>query len=436
MTRIRRTSPLNGDRSGVVLLVRSGQRRYREYLLEGAARSRPLWLIDDVAPTWQQPYLAGSTTIPPLEGTGLDLDLPRLLEAADDVARSHGVSGVLTYDEPSVLAAARVAASLGVPGLGLAGARGCRDKHTSRTVLTGAGLPQPRFALASTAARAAAVGVEIGYPVVVKPRGMAGSVGVTRASGPAELLEAFRRAERASRMGPAGYAGGVLVEELVDGSEISVDGAVVDGEYFPFCVAHKLLGEPPYFEEVGHIVDGADPLLTDAGLRDLLGHAHAALGVGYAVTHTEIRFTSRGPVVIEVNGRLGGDLIPYLGQLATGVDPGAVAVDVAEGIRPRIEPDHRTCVGIRFCYPPEDCRVVGITVPEPESAAGLLEAHAMAAPGDAVRLPPRAHMSRHAFVICTGDEPSVCGSRLSAAAERVRLRYETLDEPEYTGRPW
>ena len=37
------------------------------------------------------------------------------------------------------------------------------------------------------------------------------------------------------------------------------------------------------------------------------------------MTHTELRFTDRGPAIIEVNVRLGGDLIPYLGKLATGL---------------------------------------------------------------------------------------------------------------------
>ena len=232
------------------------------------------------------------------------------------------------------------------------------------------------------------------------------------------------------------YTGGVLIEELVDGPEISIDGAVFAGEYIPFFIAHKQLGPPPYFEEVGHIVDGADPLLDDRELRELLAATHNALGARYGITHTEIRFTSAGPVVIEVNGRLGGDLIPYLGKLATGIDPGAVAVDVAEDIRPRLEPDHRSCVGIRFCYPPEDCRVVDIAVPEPRTVPGLVQAHPMVTAGAAVRLPPRSHIGRHAYVICTADDPDTCATRLGAAADLVELKYDALNEPEYSGRPW
>lgn len=47
------------------------------------------------------------------------------------------------------------------------------------------------------------------------------------------------------------------------------------------------------------------------------------LGLGPGITHTELKLTARGPVFVEVNARLGGDLIPYLGMLATvGLDGG------------------------------------------------------------------------------------------------------------------
>jgi biotin carboxylase len=422
---------------GLVLLIGSGRQPYREYLIDGASRRRPLWLIDDHAPTWQRPYLAGSGVVEPLDSSRLIPDQRGLLDAAAAVARNHRVRGIFTYDEPQVIATAHVADRLGLPGLTTEAAQRCRDKHRTRLALTAAGLPQPRFALAGTAGGAAEAAAAIGYPVVLKPRGMAASIGVVRVDGPDGLAAAFGVAERASHSGPVALEGGVLVEELVDGPEISIDGAIVAGRYLPFCIAHKQLGLPPYFEEVGHLVDGADPLLGDAELRRVLGTTHRALGVRYGITHTEVRLSARGLVVIEVNARLGGDLIPYLGKLATAVDPGGAAVDVAVGALPALEPDRGVCAGVRFLYPPEDCRVVEIAVPEPAAVPGLLAAHAMVAPGDAVRLPPRTHIGRYAYVICTADDPATCAARLEDAATLVELKYEALEESELVSeRPW
>jgi hypothetical protein len=420
---------------GVVLLIGSGRQPYREYLMEGASRRWPLWLIDEEGPTWQRRYIVGSGVVGLLDHGRSIPDEQGLLAAAAVVARTHRICGVFTYDEMLVVATARIADGLGLPGLTAGGAERCRNKLKTRQTLTAAGLPQPRFALAHSAEDAGQAAAAIGYPVVLKPRGMGASIGVVKADGPADLPAAFAVAERASHSGPVDYEGGVLVEELIGGPEISIDGAVVAGEYFPFCIAHKKLGLPPYFEEVGHLVDGADPWLENEDLRRVLGDAHRALGVRYGITHTEVRLAARGMVIIEVNARLGGDLIPYVGKLATGVDPGGVAVDVALGARPALEPDRRVCAGIRFLYPPEDCRVVEIAVPEPGAVPGLVAAHPMIAPGGAVRLPPRAHIGRYAYVIVVASDPTACAARLADAADRVELKYEALHESELVSGP-
>jgi len=425
------------ESDGVVLLIGSGWRPYREYLLRGIAGYLPLWLIDERPPSWQSPYLVGSSVVGLLDEQRVVADRDGLVAAALAVARHRKVTGVLTYEELLVTATAQVAERLGVPGLSVAGAENCRDKSRSRAELTRAGIAQPRFALVSDLPAAVEAAARIGYPVVTKPRGMGASVGVARADDPAGLAAAFGIAERARRAGPPVYEDGVLIEELVDGPEISIDGAVFGGRYQPFCLARKDLGPPPYFEEIGHLVDAADPLAEDPALAELLAEAHRSLGVRDGVTHTEVRLTSRGPVIIEVNARLGGDLIPYLGMLATGVDPGLLAARIAGGAPPRLEPTHRRCAGIRFLYPPQDCRVLEVSVPDPDEVPGLLEARAIVQPGAELRLPPATHLCRHAYVLAVAPNRAECEAALDRAAALVRLRYEPLDaDREFQGRPW
>ncbi|MFL6163970.1 MAG: ATP-grasp domain-containing protein [Jatrophihabitantaceae bacterium] len=426
---------MNSMTDDLVLLIGSGWHPYREYLLQGLARQSRVWLIDERPPSWQQPYLAGSSVVPLLDEERAIADRRGLIEAALKVAADHKVAGVLTYDELLVTVTARIAELLGVRGLTVAGAENCRDKSRTRAALTLARLPQPRYAVVHDLAEATEAAARIGYPLVVKPRGMGASVGVVRVAGAKALRAAFEITDRARRTGPPVYEDGMLVEEYLEGPEISIDGAVFDGEYRPFCLARKLLGAPPYFEEIGHLVDAADPLATDPALRALLNEAHATLGVLDGVTHTEVRFTSRGPVIIEVNARLGGDLIPYVGKLATGVDPGRVAAEVATGAPPSLDRTDHACAGIRFCYPPRDCRVVSVSVPEPGAVPGLVAAHPIAQPGAVVRLPPHAHLGRHAYVIAVADTPAACDRALDQAAALVELRYEPLEE-SYQGRPW
>lgn len=415
---------------GVVLLIGSGRRDYREYLIRGLAARTPLWLIDEEPATWQTGYLAGSSVVAMVDPARFVPDEQGLLDAAAEVGKERPVLGVCTYDEGLVIATAVLAERLALPGLTTIGAQNCRDKHLTRTALTAAGLPQPRFVLVTTVERAAAAAARIGFPVVVKPRGMGASAGVVQVFDQVGLAEAFGIAARASHAGPPSFERGVLVEEMVTGPEISVDGVVADGEYQAFCIARKQLGPAPCFEEVGHVVDASDPLTTDPGLHEMLTRAHRVLGLADGITHTEVRLTGHGPVIIEVNGRLGGDLIPYLGKLATGVDPGQVAADVARGGRPDLRQDRSQVAGVRFLYPPEDCRIAAISLPDPAAVQGLVSAQAMAAPGAVLYLPPRAHLGRYAYLIARTSDPESCHGSLNRAAALARVVTEPLTPAE------
>jgi predicted ATP-grasp superfamily ATP-dependent carboligase len=405
----------------MLLVIGSAGRLYREYLLRSAAERTDLWLLDAVEPTWQIPYIKGNSVVPLVDRERLIPDQRRLVELAAELAARYPVEGVWTYDETLVVTAAEVADALGLPGLGSGPVQNCRNKHRNREALTAAGLPQPRFAYVTDAAAARAAAAEIGFPVVIKPRGGGASIGVVRALAPEEVDEAFAVAEAGSFGGATAYEGGALVEEMVFGPEISVDGAVHGGEYLPFCLARKKVGLDPYFEEVGHIVDAGDELWADEELLRVLAEAHRAAGVRDGVTHTEVKLTARGPVVVEINARIGGDLIPYLGLLATGVDPAHTAVDLARGRRPELARTRADVVGIRFVYPPRDGVLEKVLLPSPEDVPGLIQAAQMAPDGTALLLPPRGFLSRAAFVICRGATAAQCEAALDQAEAMIEV---------------
>ncbi|MFD5248942.1 ATP-grasp domain-containing protein [Amycolatopsis sp. NPDC058340] len=405
---------------GVVLVIGCGMRPYREYLLASAGHRHPLWLFNGSEPTWQERYITGATVLD-------TQDQDAVLAAARALHATTPVLGVVSWDEALIVAAAHVADELGVPGAGVSAIEGCRDKWFSRRTLTAAGVAQPDFGFVHDDDQAVRVAERIGYPVVVKPRGGGASIGVSLAEDAEAVRKAFRTAEDASFGGSPAYKGGALVEEYLSGPEISVDGAVVDGEYTPMFVAHKTVGMHPYFEELGHLVSSADELLADPALRSTLARAHGAIDFRYGITHTELKLTARGPVIVEINGRLGGDLIPLLAKFATGIDPGAAAVDVALGMRPHIphEAEPRW-VGVRFGYPKQDCVVESVSVPESLRNNGILAADVLVEPGSRLRLPPAEFISRHAYVICAGVDPGDCEAVLDKAMAQVRLTAHPL----------
>lgn len=129
-------------------------------------------------------------------------------------------SRVVDTDEYSVLPAAELAASLGVPGLAPADLARFRDKGLMLDRLAGTDIPVPRRVPAAEVARAS-------FPLVLKPRAGAASQGVRLARSPEELP-------------PAAECAGLIIEEFVEGDVYHLDGLVRSGEILFFSASRYI----------------------------------------------------------------------------------------------------------------------------------------------------------------------------------------------------
>ena len=402
-----------------LLVLGSGQQVFREYILKTAAARQPVVLLQEQAPTWQRPYIVDWQCVPMA-------DADQAIAAARQLAERHRLSALLTYDETAVELAATIGLILGLPYLSPACARRCRDKLAMREALAAAGVPSARSIAVASLAEAETAAAAVGYPLILKPRSLAGSIGVVRVDSPADLAAAFEMTASASLPNFHSVVG-VLLEEYLDGPEVSVESVVLDGQVTVVAITRKEVGFPPYFEEIGHVVSAADPLPDESAVRAVAMAAHEALGITRGVTHTEIKLTRRGPRIVEVNARLGGDLIPHLVHLATGIDLAAAALDVAAGRSPRLTATRRAAASIRFLYPSVDMRVRALGVGAALGDLGWVERLVWTAqPGDELRLPPRGFMSRLGFVVVTGGDADECRSRQAEVERLTEVEFEPL----------
>jgi biotin carboxylase len=260
-----------------------------------------------------------------------------------------------------------------------------------RQVWAGAGVPSARSVLATDETTAHRAAADLGYPVVVKPRDLAGGAGVSLARNPAELARAYAAA--------AGAAG-VLVEEYLDGPQISVESVLVrGGRIHPVAVGTRHTGPASGFATTRRLISGAHQAEQLAPVRRVVEAAHAALGLCEGVTHTEVRLTGRGPRLVGLNARLGDDLISRLVPLATGVDLGAAAVDAALGEQPRPLPTRRRSAGVVFRHPDPAGAARPADLPLPDGVETLWTA-------------PDGR-SGHAVVVA--DDDATCQDRLDQA---------------------
>lgn len=165
------------------------------------------------------------------------------------------------------------------------------------------------------------------FPVIVKPTDRSGSRGVLKIEHPKQLKEAVSRAQTES------FSGEAIVEEFVQGREVSVESISWKGKHYILAITDKVTTGEPYFVELEH----HQPTSLDEKVQDKIRietrKALTAVGVKYGAGHSEFIITNDNKVfAVEVGARMGGDFIGSdLSYLSTGYDFLKGVIDVALG---------------------------------------------------------------------------------------------------------
>jgi S-sulfo-L-cysteine synthase (3-phospho-L-serine-dependent) len=277
-------------------------------------------------------------------------------EALDALVRARfdggaGVAGITSSSEYFIATAAALAARFGLAGPDAESVRAARDKSHQRRVLQAGGVPVPEFRVAASALEAAQAAREIGFPVVLKPVGGSGSVGV-RACADADEVEAHA----ALLVADGGADPRVLVEALVPGDEYSVE--VFSGRIIG--ITRKHLGAPPFFVEAGHDYPAVVPDEVARTLTETVVRGTALLGLGWGPLHWELRVHGGRAYPIEVNPRLAGGFIPELVRHAQGIDLIRETLRLVVGRTPGLEAMRRVHASIRFLFAPAAGRLAAV----------------------------------------------------------------------------
>ena len=325
------------------------------------------------------------------------------------LANAERVDGIIApgIDWP-VAIAARVAAARGLrhplspetAGLAV-------SKQRQRARLEEAAIPQPRWEVVVPASG------NIGAPCVVKAADRQGQRGLTLVRDSPDLAEAVALAVSESRAGLA------LVEELVEGPEVTVNAFSLDGEFQPLTVTDRLTGPPPAF---GVALAHAWPSGEDVRAAiDVARRAVEALGIEEGPSYTQVVLGPDGPRVMEVAARLGGGHDAELCNVALGIDLNELAIAGALGEPldlPRPEPTSGACV--RFLVPPEGVLLEVSGVDAAREVDGVVDAGVYRAPG--YRFGPFHRGSdRAGFVLARGDSRDDALARAAAGAECIRF---------------
>jgi biotin carboxylase len=268
-----------------------------------------------------------------LRSCGTVIEVPdSSVDRVAEVIAALEPDGIITFSEFRIPLTAAVAQRFGFRFHDRSTAESLTDKLQQRHILAAAGVDATRSRAVWTEADVAAAVADVGLPAVLKPRRGAGSRETHLVT---SALECSERLQAAQVNGQEQF----VLEELLHGDPtvagsgwgdyVSVESLVIDSEVLNVCLTGKFPLVHP-FRETGQFVPSTLPDYLADDVVALVEAAVHALGVRWGVTHTEVKLTTAGPRIVEVNGRLGGYVADVV-RRATGYDLLRAAVRVAIG---------------------------------------------------------------------------------------------------------
>lgn len=265
-------------------------------------------------------------------------------EAVLDVAKKCHIDGVVTVatDMP-VRTAAVLSESLGIPGLSKEVAVKATDKIEMIKSFRENEVPSPQFWVVDSKETFQHLKEKFSYPVIFKPQESSGSRGVILVKKTEDSEKAYEYTKKFSKTGK------ILIEEYLEGPEVSVEVICENGMVHILTITDKLTTGAPYFVEMGHCQPTTFSEEIKKDIEKVATQAIHAIGIQNGPVHVEMKVTDKGPKMIELGARMGGDFITtHLVPLSTGIDMMKLVIQNACGEKIEIPKDQNLGSAIRF----------------------------------------------------------------------------------------
>lgn len=195
----------------------------------------------------------------------------------------------------------------------------------------------------------------ISFPSILKPIDAFSSRGVYKVNSFEEIADRFADSQRFSTNGT------VILEEFIDGREFSIESITNNGITEIIQITEKEITPYPNTVEISHIQPANISDIEKNQIEHLVKKAIKALDLDFCATHTELKLSSKGPVMIEIGARLGGDYITsHLVPLSTGISIEKLAIQIAMGDFDSV-PNHKAAAAaIRYLSLPSGRQVTAV----------------------------------------------------------------------------
>ena len=229
-------------------------------------------------------------------------------------AQKNMLTAIVGVDEETVILAAMASKELGLRYNSITSVRATRNKYLMRQKMTQAGLLSPKFQVISIESNPRKFAAEIEYPTVLKPTFLSASQGVIRVNDRGEFVDAFKQIKKiisdpSNRKKSPEEKDQILMEDYIPGTEIAVEGMLIDGEFKLLAIFDKPDPmEGPYFIETIYITPSRYTQKIQNEIIQVTKRAINALGLSSGPIHAEMRINEQGIWILEIAARSIGGL--------------------------------------------------------------------------------------------------------------------------------
>jgi hypothetical protein len=331
------------------------------------------------------------------------------------------VAGLLPGDDayvPSALAAGR---AMGFDYAAPQDAVCQQSKSAMKRRLTERGVPTPDFRLATSVREAEDYWSQLGGDCMIKMVDYCDSANVSRVTDKESVRRAWESIIKNALQieVPFTLAREALLEEVVEGRELSAEGYVQDDRVTILNYCEKIT--TPNFIVVGHILPAALSPGEQLSVRRVVADCLRALGVRNSVFHAEVHVRGGEPYVIECAVRPPGQHVVDLIAESSGHDLMDIAIDLATGRTTTAQAGHiRRHYAIFALFAQQSGTLTAVDgLDQLCSRGGVRQVHLEVKPGDQVEaLTTFRH--RYGFVVLEDDHAA--GIREKAAWLRSHVR--------------
>lgn len=245
--------------------------------------------------------------------TNLETLIPIVKELYEQFPFKHAIS----LSEFGLVPASYVNECLGLPGNSVATVNLLKDKWEMRKHLNLVGLSTVAANKGTNKEDIISFGEKHGYPIIVKPVNGEGSYGIHKIEDSCDISYYW---DKINKMNVNEF----LIEEYLDGNEISIEAFSFNGKHVILAMTEKLGYNN--FVEVGHVVPARIEKDMYNQAKDMVISFLDVVGLKEGPSHTEVKLTSKGPKIVESHNRRAGGNINELVYQVYGVDMEVLAL--------------------------------------------------------------------------------------------------------------